>query len=347
MNKKDVILCVDDEQIILNALSKQLMRKFGSRFEYEFAESAEEALELISELETSGHTVVMLISDQIMPGMSGDELLTTFHNQYPKSVKILLTGQASLDSAMNAINKADLYRYLTKPWNEEDFILTVEKGLQQYYLQDKATVLLAEVHHRVKNNLSIISSLLELQANMFEDDAIKQPFQQSINRVNSIARVHEIIYDSENMASVNIRRYLERIVPTIQKTMQDFSKDIQIHIDVPDVLLHINQSVPLGLLFNELLTNSNKYAFIGREKGNIYITLRKENDLLRFKYKDDGVGVQEHSNFENSTHLGLMLIKLQLQQLEAEYELASDDGYMLEFSFTPLPVSESETSSRQ
>lgn len=341
MNKKDIILCIDDEQIILNALSKQLMRKFGARFEYEFAESAEEALVLTEELEQQGHTIALVITDQIMPGMNGDEFLAEFHKKCPKSIKILLTGQASLESAMNAINKADLYRYITKPWNEDDLLLTVEKGLQQYYLQDRATVLLAEVHHRVKNNLSIISSLLELQANMFEDEAIKRPFRQSINRVNSIAKVHEIIYDSENMAAANIKNYLERIIPTIQETMKDDSKHIKIHLDVPDTLLHINQTVPLGLLFNELLTNSYKYAFSGRDEGNIYISLTKKGKKLTFIYRDDGIGVQEHTNFENSTHLGLLLIKLQLQQLESEYTLKTENGYMLEFSFTPLPVSES------
>lgn len=339
MTNKDIILCVDDEQIILNTISKQLIRKFGSRFEYEFAESAEEALEVIEDLSSNGYTVVMLISDQIMPGMSGDELLTKFHASYPKSIKVMLTGQASLDSAMNAINKADLYRYLTKPWNEADFLLTVEKGLQQYYLQDKASILLAEVHHRVKNNLSIISSLLELQAVSFKDDTIRTPFRQSINRVNSIARVHELIYDSDNMTSVNIRKYLDRIIPAIQNSMQDDSKEIEIHLDLPDIQLHINQSVPIGLLFNELLTNTYKYAFTDRESGNITISMKRQGDRISCIYSDDGVGVQEHTNFENSTHLGLMLIKLQLQQLESEYYLETENGYKLEFSFIPLPIS--------
>ena len=338
MTNKDVILCVDDEQIILNSLSKQLLRKFGSRFEYEFAESAEEALQLIDELTESNYTVAMLISDQIMPGMGGDELLTIFHAKFPKSMKILLTGQASLNSAMNAINKADLYRYLTKPWNEDDFLLTVEKGLQQFYLQDKASILLAEVHHRVKNNLTIISSLLELQASTFSDETVKIPFRQSINRVNSIARVHEIIYDSENMASVNIRKYLDRIIPAIQNTMQDDTKNITLRIDVPDVQLHINQTVPLGLLFNELLTNTYKYAFTGRKSGEIVIKMTTTNNLISFVYSDNGIGLQKETNFEDSTHLGLMLIKLQLQQLESEYLLTTENGYTLEFSFSPIPV---------
>lgn len=332
MNKKDVILCIDDEQIILNSLSKQLIRKFGTRFEYEFAESGEEALEIIDELDELGQTVVMAISDQIMPGMYGDEFLTIFHKRFPKSIKVLLTGQAALDSAMNAINKANLYRYLTKPWNEDDFLLTVDRGLQQYYLQDKASILLAEIHHRVKNNLTIISSLLELQVNEFNDASLKLPFQQSINRVHSIAKVHELIYDSNDMDAVNISTYLGRILPSIQQTIQG-DRTINLHIDVPDYRLDMNQCIPLGLMFNELLTNSVKYAFASRKEGNIYVSMAAVGRELRFVYEDDGIGYGENVSFEQSTNLGQTLIKLQLQQLECSYTLETADKFRLNFQF--------------
>ncbi|MEA5557367.1 response regulator, partial [Nodularia spumigena] len=137
MIKKPVIICVDDEQIILNSLNKQLHRKFGTRFEYEFAESAEEALEIIRDLSDDGYIIVMVISDQIMPGMTGDQFLVDVHTNHPRPIKILLTGQAAIDAAINAVNKADLYRYLTKPWDEDDFLLTVERGIQQYYLHEE------------------------------------------------------------------------------------------------------------------------------------------------------------------------------------------------------------------
>ncbi|MBE9563213.1 MAG: response regulator [Proteobacteria bacterium] len=132
--KKPVIICVDDEQIILNSLNVQLRNKFGKQFIYEFAEGGEEALELIDELVEDNYEIVMIISDQMMPGMTGDQLLVNVHKKHPKLVKILLTGQASLNSAINAINNADLYRYLNKPWDKEDFLLTIEKGIQQYYI---------------------------------------------------------------------------------------------------------------------------------------------------------------------------------------------------------------------
>lgn len=134
--KKPVILCVDDEQTILNSLNTQLERKFGDDFELEFAESAEEALELMDELTEEDLEIAMVITDQIMGGMTGDEFLVEVHENYGKTIKVLLTGQAALESAVNAINHANLYRYLVKPWEESDLLLTVEKGLNHYRLID-------------------------------------------------------------------------------------------------------------------------------------------------------------------------------------------------------------------
>lgn len=132
--RKPIIICVDDEKFILDTLHVQLQKRFGDRYDFEFAERAEEAIALVGELSDNGDTVAMIISDQRMPGMTGDQLLIELHKKHPLPIKILLTGQASLESAVNAINNADLYRYISKPWSQDDFLLTIEKGLQQYDL---------------------------------------------------------------------------------------------------------------------------------------------------------------------------------------------------------------------
>lgn len=131
---KPFILCVDDEKIILNSLNKQLTRQFSDIYELEFAESGEEGLEIIEELTKDGDSFAMIISDMIMPGMNGDEFLVQVHQRYPTPMKILLTGQAALDSAINTINNANLFSFIVKPWDEQDLLLTIEKGLQQYNL---------------------------------------------------------------------------------------------------------------------------------------------------------------------------------------------------------------------
>ncbi|HEY9848754.1 MAG TPA: response regulator [Leptolyngbyaceae cyanobacterium] len=126
------ILCVDDEPVILNSLTQQLKRNLGNDYEIEAAQSGLEALEIIEEVLSDGMEIALIISDQIMPGMKGDELLIAIHNRYPQILKIMLTGQADAQAVGNAVNAANLYRYITKPWHETDLILTVKEALQSY-----------------------------------------------------------------------------------------------------------------------------------------------------------------------------------------------------------------------
>ncbi|WP_316354535.1 adenylate/guanylate cyclase domain-containing protein [Candidatus Trichorickettsia mobilis] len=132
--KKAYIICVDDEKFVLDSLLSQLQNKFKDSYEYEIAESGEEALEIIKDIYEEGNIVALIITDQLMPRMTGDEVLIKIHSLYPKPIKLLLTGQATLESAINAINNANLFSYLRKPWDEEGLLLAVEKGLTQHRL---------------------------------------------------------------------------------------------------------------------------------------------------------------------------------------------------------------------
>ncbi len=133
---KPVILCVDDEPTVLESLEIELSKALGDEFLIEIAEGGEEALELLEELLLEQQEVALVISDHIMPKMKGDELLKHIHVVSPKTLKIMLTGQAELEAVTNAINYAKLYRYITKPWQPEDLRLTVKEALNSY-LQDK------------------------------------------------------------------------------------------------------------------------------------------------------------------------------------------------------------------
>jgi signal transduction histidine kinase len=129
---KPVIICVDDESIILDSLTEQLSRTVNSDYDIETAESGAEALELIEELNDEGIEIPIMISDYIMPGIKGDELLEKVHEISPKTLNILLTGQASIDGIGNAINKGNLYRFIPKPWDSNDLALTVSEALKSY-----------------------------------------------------------------------------------------------------------------------------------------------------------------------------------------------------------------------
>lgn len=129
---KSVILCVDDERAVLDILSQQLLESLGREYEIELAESGSEALEVLEQIREDGQQLAVVVSDQIMPGMKGDELLIQVHERFPDTRTILLTGQASLEAVQNAINHASLYRYITKPWESRDMVLTVGEAARSY-----------------------------------------------------------------------------------------------------------------------------------------------------------------------------------------------------------------------
>jgi len=125
-----VLLCVDDELIVLTALKDQLRRAFGNDFHIEVAESAEEALELLDELAGQGHKLLVIVSDWLMPGMKGDEFLVQAHHRFPTVVKIMLSGQAQQEAVDRAKREAGLHEFLSKPWNAAELIDTIKAGLR-------------------------------------------------------------------------------------------------------------------------------------------------------------------------------------------------------------------------
>ena len=124
-----VILCVDDEEVILESLKEQLKRYFGSQYLYELANSAAEAMEILEEFETDQIEVLVIVSDCLMPGMKGDEFLVQVHRKYPHVTTIMLTGQADAGAIARAQQEANLYRCLYKPWREEELVETIRAGL--------------------------------------------------------------------------------------------------------------------------------------------------------------------------------------------------------------------------
>jgi response regulator RpfG family c-di-GMP phosphodiesterase len=134
--KKPVILCIDDENIVLNSLKEQLKKAING-CDIEIAESGAEALEFIDELLEDNGELSIVISDYIMPGMKGDEVLSQIHKNIPKAIKILLTGQATTDGITNSVNNANLYRYIAKPWEESDLFLTINEALKSYNMEMK------------------------------------------------------------------------------------------------------------------------------------------------------------------------------------------------------------------
>lgn len=161
---KVAIVCIDDEPLILESLKRQLRRNFGSNYDIELASSGQEALELCADIKAEGTEIALIVSDQKMPRMSGDELLIQLHHIYPKALKILLTGYAEVSSVGKIVNSDALYRYIPKPWDETDLILTVREALK-YYGQErklaKQNTLLRKTNQKLKKSRDLLLAALE------------------------------------------------------------------------------------------------------------------------------------------------------------------------------------------
>jgi CheY-like chemotaxis protein len=129
--QKGIILCVDDEKIVLNSIESQLAKHFKDKFEIELAESGEEGLEILDEIAEDGLTPLVIVSDWLMPDMKGDEFLVRAHQKFPQVVKVMLTGQAEESAIKRAMNEANLHKLIAKPWNVNELIDSIEDGLKK------------------------------------------------------------------------------------------------------------------------------------------------------------------------------------------------------------------------
>lgn len=182
-----------------------------------------------------------------------------------------------------------------------------EQALEQA-LEDKTT-LLKEVHHRVKNNLQVIGSLLYLQSHTLNNDAAKKAFNDSRLRVRAMAAVHELIYETDSLDKINFEIYLEKLASIIVKSMK--SQEIRTVVDAADIAFTIDKAIPLGLICNELITNSLKYAFPEGYTGEPTLWVRLErnpNHTFTMTFADNGIGLPDDFDSANQDSLGMTII---------------------------------------
>ena len=217
-----------------------------------------------------------------------------------------------------------------------DRIKAENTNLKKSNLQKE--LLLKEIHHRVKNNLQIITSLLKLQSNSITNPDTIELFELSLHRINSMALVHDLLYRSEDFSQIDYGKYLETLAEPLIESMKRPSTKIDLDIDAKNISLNINTSIPLGLLINEIITNSLKHGFTETPKGSIYIRL-EANEYPQFKLEigDDGSGFHESEDFENAETLGLLSISSLVDQLNGEIkQLPKEQGTHYRICFQEL-----------
>ncbi|MBN1779746.1 HAMP domain-containing protein [bacterium] len=197
-------------------------------------------------------------------------------------------------------------------------------------------VMLKEIHHRVKNNLQIISSLLNLQSNHIHDENALAMFVDCQNRVRSMAIVHEQLYHSPDLASINFSEYVEALINGLQSSYRADSRRIQFDVDILDIPLDIDRAVPCGLIIHELVSNAIKHAFNSHHEGLIQIKLRRDDHLEQFclSVRDNGQGIPESIDYKNTDSLGLRLaVILTEKQLKGSIDLDRSSGTAFHICF--------------
>jgi len=194
-------------------------------------------------------------------------------------------------------------------------------------------VLLKEIHHRVKNNLAIISSLIRLQARQISDSESKNIMEECDNRIQSMARVHSKLYQSRDLAGIDLKAYLQDLVKDLFKSYQVIQEKVEVNLQIADWKPDLQTTVPLGLILNELVSNAFKYAFLDGQKGLIAITLQREDGRIGLTVADNGVGFPEELDFRNTTSLGLQLVMALVKQLHGTIEMARNEGTVFTIRF--------------
>jgi two-component sensor histidine kinase len=212
----------------------------------------------------------------------------------------------------------------------------VKRALEQKHIRDERKrdeeriraslrekeVLLKEVQHRVKNNLQVITSLLNLQAKHVQDEQAQQVLKESQNRIRAMALVHQTVYQSPDLGKISFAQYIRELATQLFRSFGVGPEKVCLRVQGRNVLLEVDTAIPCALIVNELVSNSLKHAFPNGRTGEICIDFRSDEDRLTLTVSDDGVGLPESANFPNTQSLGWELVSALADQLDAQPEVA-------------------------
>lgn len=199
-------------------------------------------------------------------------------------------------------------------------------------------VLLQEVHHRVKNNLQVISSILSLQGSYVSDDETLRILKESQERIKAMSFIHETLYRTADFSKLEFTDYLKTIASNLVQSYRTSATRIQFDVELDTVYLNLDQSIPCGLIVNELMSNALKYAFVGRSDGRLLLKLKQDKDFIELTVSDDGVGLDVHFKFEKQDSLGIQLVYSLVEQLDGNMQVISSpgEGTMFQLRFKRL-----------
>jgi two-component sensor histidine kinase len=194
-------------------------------------------------------------------------------------------------------------------------------------------LLLKEIHHRVKNNMQILNSLISFQIKENNDSRINQILAECKNRIRTMSIIHEKLYQSKYFSSIDIRNLISDIAGALVYSLRDMGKQIDLIVNIPDISVGIDTAIPLGLIVNEIVSNSLKHAFPSDMNGEIAINLHAVNEGFELSIRDTGIGFPDAFNMEKTDSLGMFLIYTLVEQLGGNIKIVSDNGTTITINF--------------
>jgi two-component system, sensor histidine kinase PdtaS len=203
---------------------------------------------------------------------------------------------------------------------------------------DDLQVLMKEIHHRVKNNMQIVSSLLDLQSISIKDTQASEAVKEGKNRVQSMALIHQNLYSEDNLKGIKAKQYISNLLQNLADSYNISNDKVKIVADIQDLNLDVDTMIPVGLILNELLTNAFKYAFTGDNKGLLEVELKQHKDSLLLKVKDNGPGFPSELDAKTAKSFGLRMIRAFAQKLKANIHITNANGALVELNITKFAL---------
>ena len=331
------VLLIEDNLGDIVSIRTMISELSDGCFELKFAESLGEALTI---LRNENFDVILM--DLGLPDSQGFRTFTQVHNQMPDLPIIIITGLEDEDLGLSAV-KEGAQDYLIKGQVDKKLLgrtlkyaierKQTEEGLKSS-INDK-DILLKETHHRVKNNMQVIHSLLNLQTHYAKNEEAVNVLKESQNRVKSMGIIHEKLYKSSDRSKIDFSDYVKSLTTDLLESY-DVSDIIFPVIEIDDIKFNMETAVLCGLIINELISNSLKHAFPNNKTGEVRVSLKLIGNKYQLIVSDNGIGFPEEIDFKNTESLGLQLVNNITGQLDGEIDLDRSVGTKVTINFDDL-----------
>jgi two-component sensor histidine kinase/CheY-like chemotaxis protein len=340
------VVMVDDSPADRRLCQELLIEVYGSELEFFESPGAAHGLETCRTVEPD-----CVLLDYKLPDMTGLEFLSKLCPEesvaVPKFAVVMLTGLASEQVAATAM-RSGAQDYLVKDrMTAEALSLAVRKATEKVTLiralqaerdllarsLSEKEVLIQEVHHRVKNNLAVIASLLRLQASKVQDASVANALQESQHRVESMALIHEQLYSNGNLREVDLARHAALLAGSLFHSYGVDPGRISWHVAMDPLPLGVDQAIPAGLILNELVSNALKHAFPDGRSGSVVIEGSRDQGRIHLAVQDDGIGVPPDVELARPDSLGMHIIHILTRQLKGTFDVACGRPATFKISF--------------